>query len=264
MTINQLNARIDQLAIGAMLGPVALGFYHVAFNFVIQPVQLINPVLTQVAFPAFSKVQDDTGLLKSGYLKMIEMLSFINAPLLLGLAAIAPTLIPFLMGEKWEPAVPVLQILALYAFIRSIGNAAGSILLAKGKANWTFYWNALLLFIIPAAVIVTVSIYPSLVAVAATLAILHFMLMLCHYAVYMRKIMGNYIVDFFVHLGRGFMCALVMALCVYLLQYGMNAWNPWVSLLISVLTGVALYILLSYLFNRTVFKNFMMFLVSKT
>ncbi len=75
-----------------MLGPVILGFYNVAFRLIYLPIQQVNPILIQVAFPLFSKMQDDTPRLKKNYLKYINLITSINAPVLAGITAIAPIL----------------------------------------------------------------------------------------------------------------------------------------------------------------------------
>lgn len=152
MTLNFFNTRLAQLLVGALLGVRALGFYSVAENLVLQWVQRFNPVLTKVSFPIFSMVQDDEARLRRGYLQLVQLMMTINAPAMIGIAAVAPTLLPLFMGEQWVPAVPLLQVLALYALLRSLGNTLGSLLLATGRANWSLYWNLALLLVVPPVV----------------------------------------------------------------------------------------------------------------
>ena len=105
MAVNSFNSRFDQLLIGPLLGSGALGFYNMAFRLSQEPIQQINPILTNVAFPVFSKVQDQPGKLKRGYIQMIDLLTSINAPLLIGLAAIAPVAVP-LVPRTWLVPMP--------------------------------------------------------------------------------------------------------------------------------------------------------------
>ena len=124
--LNHINSRIDQLVVGVLLGPQALGYYSMAFNLVLQPVTSINPVLTQVAFPVLARVRSNKERLKWGYFRMLNLLTSINAPMLLGIAAVAPLLIPVALGDQWIPVVPLIQILSLFSLIRSTGNAGGA------------------------------------------------------------------------------------------------------------------------------------------
>ena len=56
--LGDIYSRVDQLAIGSLLGPTALGIYSIAFNFSMQPFLKINPVLTQMSFPLFSIIKN--------------------------------------------------------------------------------------------------------------------------------------------------------------------------------------------------------------
>lgn len=189
MTVNFFNQRVAQLLVGALFGAQALGYYSVATNIVVQPVQRLNPMITGVAIPVFSRVQDDTERLQRGYLEMIRLLLFVSAPILIGAAVVAPTAIPLLLGQQWTEAVPLAQALAFYALFRSLGNAAGSLLLARGKANWGFYWSLAGLAIIPALVYLA-SMSGDVLYVALLLVVMQVLLSFVHYLVLIRNLIG--------------------------------------------------------------------------
>lgn len=140
-SVNYVSDRLDQLLIGPLLGVTALGYYNFAFNLTAQVIWRINPILTRVAFPIFSKVQNDTEKIRWGYGKLLTILTSVNAPLLIGLAAVAPSVVPLAFGARWTQAVPLIQILSLVSLFRSVGNPIGSVQLAKGRADLGFWWN---------------------------------------------------------------------------------------------------------------------------
>jgi O-antigen/teichoic acid export membrane protein len=140
-TANFLNSYVIQLIIGSLLGAKALGYYVLAFNLVLRPTLVINPVLTRVAFPVFSKIQKDSLKVKRGYLEMLRILSFINFPIALGVGATAPIAVPLIYGDQWYPSVILIQILSIVAMLRSTGNPVGSLLLSHGRADLSFKWN---------------------------------------------------------------------------------------------------------------------------
>ena len=140
-TINYFNANLDYLLIGSLLGAKALGYYTLAYNLIIRPASMINPVITTVAFPVFAKMQNDRDALKNGYLKVLQLLSFFNFPLMAGLAVVAPLAVPAVFGDQWLPSVILIQILAIVGLLRSIGNPVGALVLAKGRADLGFKWN---------------------------------------------------------------------------------------------------------------------------
>lgn len=139
--VNRIGANLDVILIGRFMGAEALGLYHLANQIVTIPVLKINPILTRVAFPLFSKNQHDHASIKDGFLHITKLLGIVAFPLLMGLVAVANVFIETVFGEKWLEAVPVLQIMAIVGLLRVLMNPNGSVLLAKGKADITFYWD---------------------------------------------------------------------------------------------------------------------------
>jgi lipopolysaccharide exporter len=193
--LNYVNSRIDQLIVGTLLGSQALGYYSMAFNLVLQPISRINPVLTQVAFPVLAKVRSDKARLKRGYFRMLDLLTSINAPVLLGVVAVAPLLIPVVLGEQWLPIVPLVQVLAPFSLIRSTGNAGGSLVLACGRADLAFYWNLLLFAFIPLTVAAGAKI-GGLQGLVWTLLGLQMFLLFAWYFFAVRRLLGNCFLGF--------------------------------------------------------------------
>jgi lipopolysaccharide exporter len=142
---NYLGSNVDYIIVGTLLGPVALGYYTLAFTFVLLPLTYINPVVTAVAFPAFSRVQTDDARLRRGYLKVIRYITGASFPVMAFIGAAAPIAVPLIYGPQWMPAVPVVQILALLGALKSLANPAGSVFLAKGRSDWSFYLNVVTL-----------------------------------------------------------------------------------------------------------------------
>jgi lipopolysaccharide exporter len=140
-TLIYVTDRTDQILIGTVLGTSALGYYNFAFNLTARPIGSINPVLTRVAFPLFAKVQHDTDRLRNGYLRLLRFLTMVNAPLLVGLAVVAPVAVPTIFGAKWVVTVVPIQILCIVSLLRSTINPIGSLQLAKGRADMGFWWN---------------------------------------------------------------------------------------------------------------------------
>ena len=255
MSLNYFNSRVDQLLIGALLGPKLLGYYSMSFNLVIQPVTLISPVLTRVAYPVFSQIKSDIPQVRQGYIRILRILLSINAPILVGAAVVAPVAVPLILGENWLPAAPVIQILAFYALLRTIGNAGGGFILARGRADLTFYWNLALFFFIPATVF-TASLTGGLVYIALALLGLQFVLVFANYRFLIFKVLGPCFKEYVRSIVHPIGMTLAMGLVVYFLRLGIaGSFAPWPCLLALIMTGVSLYVLLFWLFNREDFRE---------
>jgi O-antigen/teichoic acid export membrane protein len=259
MCINFFNSRVDQMLIGVLLGPMALGYYNMAFRLVIKPVEKINPILTNVAFPVFSIIQDDNPRLKSGYLKMVRLIMSINAPLLIGFASVASLAVPLFVGDKWAPSVPVVQVLAFYTLIRSLGNAGGSLILAKGKANWSFFWNVSLTLIIP-PIVYFASLGGNLVHVALALVGIQFTLFLFHYRFLIHNLIGPCFSQYLFALTNPIVLALAMGIIILLSSRFLATFHPNARLAIEILIGAMVYFSLSWQFQRNVIVDIIEYL----
>ncbi|HET6762445.1 MAG TPA: MOP flippase family protein [Longimicrobiaceae bacterium] len=139
--VNFASANVDKLLIGSLLGAGPLGFYNVAYQMMVRPFQVFNPVVTRVAFPVFARVQNDLPRLRAGYLEVLRVIALVIFPVYLGMAALAGPLFTTLMGDRWQPAVPIFQVLVTLGIIWSLGNPIGSLLWARGRADLGLYMN---------------------------------------------------------------------------------------------------------------------------
>jgi O-antigen/teichoic acid export membrane protein len=111
--MDMLSTRINTLVIGKFYSARDLGFYSRADSTQQLPVNLLSTVIGRVAFPLFSLTAHDPGLLLRGMRKAIKSAMFLNLPAMVGLVVVARPLVQTLFGERWLPAVPYLQVLAL-------------------------------------------------------------------------------------------------------------------------------------------------------
>lgn len=108
---------IRDLVIGKLFSPADLGFYNRGDQFPKIIIANINASIQSVLLPSLSTVQDDKSRLKSLARRSIKTSSFFILPMMAGLAAVAKPLTLILLGEKWLPAVPFIQICCVsYAF----------------------------------------------------------------------------------------------------------------------------------------------------
>ncbi len=124
---------IDYLIIGRMLGVSALGYYSLAFRLPELLILNVFFVLSSVAFPLYSKVRGDREALRRGYFLAVRLFSLYGLCAGVGMAVVAPVLVPVVFGRAWEGAVGPLVALALYAACRSIAGGANDIYKATGR-----------------------------------------------------------------------------------------------------------------------------------
>jgi lipopolysaccharide exporter len=205
--INFFNARVDQLLIGWLLGPEALGYYSMAWTTIVEPIYRINPIITNVAFPIFARRQDDRAALRRGFLIVTKLLSTTNAPVVFGLAAIAPVAVPLLLGEQWRPTVPLVELLSIVAIARTIYNPVGSLVLAVGRADLSFY-RTITQFLVQTPVYAVLLHYTGLLPSTYFICLVNVAAVALVYVFMLRPILGSFLVDY----ARAFLPAIFLAI----------------------------------------------------
>ena len=123
----------DDIFVGKLLGVTALGFYQMAYRISNIPATEITHVISQVTFPAYSKLQDNLPRLQEAYVKVIQLTALLSFPIAAFIFVLAPDLTRIFLGEKWMPMVPVMMVLVLWGAIRSMGATMGPVFQAVGK-----------------------------------------------------------------------------------------------------------------------------------
>lgn len=138
--LNLFATSIDYILIGRVLGAQALGVYAIAFELASLPARL-NVVVNRVALPLLSQRQDEHVQFKNGFLELMRVVALVQLPIVIGIGAFAPLLVPVVFGSGWSGAIPLVQILSLFGAIRILGNPSGPTFLAKGRAEIGFRFN---------------------------------------------------------------------------------------------------------------------------
>jgi O-antigen/teichoic acid export membrane protein len=126
------NLNADNLLIGRYLGAASLGIYAVAYNVMMLPLSRAIMALRDVLYPALARLQDDPRRLGETWLGVNRVASGLIVPALLGLAAVAPDFVHVVLGQRWDPAIPVLQLLCLAGVADSFQGFNEDVYQARG------------------------------------------------------------------------------------------------------------------------------------
>jgi len=247
--VNYFNTNFDYLLIGSLLGAKALGYYTLAYNLVLRPSQMINPVIGRVAFPVFSKVQNNTARLKKGYLKVLQLLSTVNFPLMAGLAVVAPVAVPVIFGAQWLPSIIVIQILTIVGLLRSIGNPVGSLLMAKGRADLGFKWNVVVM-IVQAPGLYLGAKLGGTIGLAIAFAILMCFYSLFGYFVLIRKLLGPCLHEYITSMWPALWMSAAMAVALLFSGTLLQNMPELFILLAQIICGMGVYFALMFYRQR--------------
>lgn len=254
-TVNYIYGNVDQLLIGVFLGAQALGFYSLAQQFILMLSSKVNQIFARVFFPVFSPIKEDTGRLRNGFLRLQEYTAVINLPLLVGMATVAPVAMPLLLGDSWNPAIVLVQILSVVAVTRAIAGTVGPLLLVKGRTMLGFRWS-LLVVVLQTLAVATGVATGSVNVVALASAMLSCLLLPLNYFMLIRPLLGACLIGYLRAIGPAIGMALLMGLAVTVIGYlaGQEslAREPyaWVALAVEIIAGALVYIALLWLVMR--------------
>ena len=168
-TLTNLGANADNILIGIFIGPVALGYYVVAFRVLVVINTLIALALTQVVLSAFSRLQHDLVALRAAFYRSGKIAAGISIPVYAGLALVAYPLTVLLFGSKWSPSVPVMQALVLAGVVQCQLIFTTQYAIALNRVGNELKWTACLIAAELVAFAIAVSF--GIVAVALSLGI---------------------------------------------------------------------------------------------
>lgn len=133
-----LGSQVDRIAVAAFLGAEALGWYFMAMKIVTIMVEIFSSVFAAVSMPMFSRLQSDRARLCAWLYRLTGASSAVALPCFALAAALAPLLLPWVLGPQWAPSVPIFQILALLGAINALAYFDRNALLAAGRAKDAF------------------------------------------------------------------------------------------------------------------------------
>jgi O-antigen/teichoic acid export membrane protein len=125
----------DNLLIGKFIGTTGLGYYALAYNVMMLPVQRASQVFAAVLFPTLSRIQEDVERVKRSWFRASRLIAAVTMPMMFGLVVLAPQFVETVYGQKWLPVVPLLQILAMSGIVQSLSRLNSTVLMSLGKVR---------------------------------------------------------------------------------------------------------------------------------
>lgn len=144
----------DTVIVGKLLGLADLGFYTVALNFAVMPLNKIAPIINSVAFPAFAMVQAQPAEARFYALKAMRLISVVSVPVFFGISALAPEIVDMVFGPQWSDAKPVLAVLSLAMTVRASLLINSNFLQGIGQARAGFLCAATGAILFPPAFLI--------------------------------------------------------------------------------------------------------------
>ena len=250
--ISAVYNNVAQLFIGKLYSAHALGFYSQAQKLKDLPVTSTVQAVQGVTYPALAKIADTDEKFSAGYLRIINLLSFVIFPTMLGLVAIAPEMFMLLLGEKWMPTVPYFEILALSGIFYPLAIVSYNIIKVRSDGRVILRLEVVKRVIMTAMLAITIPLGIEAVAWGMTaMAAVDFIINL---AAAMRYVNIG-IAPILRALIPQFVVAAIMFVALNLVNPYLSALSCGVHLFIDVAIGAISYLALAYTFRLCAFNE---------
>lgn len=144
----------DDIFISKFVGLEALAFYQLAYSISNLPATKITHVISRVSFPTYSRLQEQPDELKAVFVGVMRTTLLISAPLSVTIYLVGPGIVEHIIGAKWSPILPLIEILVVAAFVRSFAALGGALFQACDRPDLDFKMN------LPRFIILCILLWP--------------------------------------------------------------------------------------------------------
>lgn len=249
-----VQTQADIIIAGRAFEPHLLGIYTTSLFLTQMFVTKFVPPINEVAFSAYSRVQDDDKARAWGFLKSLRVIMLIGIPFCLGLAATAEPAVLVVLGEKWIETAPIVTLLGFAMPFMTLQVLFGPATNAAGRPGIYTRISLIGAILLPIALLIGVQwgvtgiaaawivAYPLLVAISTPMV-------LPVIGISLRELLGA--------LAPPVLAGVVMFAAVRLVQAAMPPLHPAATLAVLVATGGAAYGLCLLAFARERISEFL-------
>jgi len=250
--LNTFFQNIYLVIIGKLYSAGQLGFYERSKKLMMLSSQSLSQVVSQVSFPILSKMQGDAVRMRHGFTKALQITILAVVPMMVGLGIVAPDFIRVLLGEKWMPCVPYLQIMCVSYAIYPLHLLNVHVVLALGRSDLFFKLEVMKKALTIISILVT---YRYGVCGLLWGQVVGSYVCLLINAHYVQRLLGYGLVAQLAGVRKILLASLGMGLCVWLAR-GLPFELAVVRLTVQSVAGIAVFGLLEYLLREPVFIEY--------
>ena len=196
----------------------------------------VNTSIDSVLLPTMSREQDERDKVRAMTRRAIMTSTYIMAPLMIGIACIGTSLVRLILTEKWLPCVPYLQIFCASMLFFPIHTANLNAIKALGRSD--LFLKLEILKKVIGILLILITMHISVLAMALSTLVNSLLCQLIN-TWPNRKLLDYSYADQIRDILPNLLLAAVMGGCVF--GVGLIGLPDWVTLLIQVVLGAALY-----------------------
>ena len=228
---------LRNLIIGKMYSSADLAYYNQGDKFPKIIVTNINTSIDSFLLPTMSNEQDDRNRIKSMTRRAIKTSIYVMAPLMMGLAFCAESIVELVLTDKWLPCVPFLRLFCITYMFWPVHTANLNAIKAMGRSD-CFLKIEIVKKIVGLFFLLS-SMWFGVMAIAYSLLLSSILSQIIN-AWPNRQLLGYGYLEQVRDFAPGILLAIGMGICVYFI--GFLPLPTIVTLLIQIIIGAVIYI----------------------
>lgn len=134
--------KADEMVVGAIATPAAMGIYNVASDVGAAPTAEVVLPVARALFPVFARIHHDAKAMRAAYLDVFAATTMACVAIGAGVALVAQDFVTVALGAQWQQAVPLVRILGIAGALYGLMQNGIPVLNATGHARLAAYVTA--------------------------------------------------------------------------------------------------------------------------
>lgn len=149
--INTVAVYCPPILVESFHGLAAVGLFNLAQRALNVPTATFTQATSRVYTAQLSRsLREGDGSSEQIFRYMLKRCVVVGVPALAAIAAFAPWGIPWLLGAKWAPAIPIFMAMLPLALAQLVTGSVATTLYCVGRYEWELCWNSLRLLTVGA------------------------------------------------------------------------------------------------------------------
>ena len=250
LVTDKLYANLNSFVIGKKYTSADLAFYNRGNQFPSIIVSNASTALDSVLFPVLSKAQNDKQEVYTIVRKTIRISIYIIAPMMMGLATVAPTVVNLILTETWEPSVFYMRIFCYVMMLYPLNTVHQSTIKALGYSSVFLKLEVYKKIVGLLILLFTFSISVKTMAVGTLVTAVVSMLI---NAFPNRHIIGYTYCEFLQDIFPAILISAVM--CLFVNIFDFFHWNAIITLSVQIVAGTIFYVGTSALIKMRAYED---------
>lgn len=240
---------ITPFGIGLVGGAQPLGLYDRSFKLTSIPSKQLLPPVFNVFQSALARVAEDKPRLRAAIVSLAGKIALTTVFVTLFMVVTADWLVTVLLGDGWDEAIIMFQLLATFSVVTPITTFTAISLVAIGESRALLKWKIVTFLILLVAIAIG-SIW-GVMGIVIAHAISGFFIRMPLFLLYSTRFLPITIFDHLRALVPSLLIGVITGLLLYTLRQVYAPQNPVLALLVFGALGAGLYLVFSLSVRRT-------------